>query len=152
MNAKMLALVAFLLAYTVQAGAADARDVIVVIVNKANPSAALSRNELRPIFQTTKMQWPDGSRITPYDLPDGDAVRDRFNAAVLGLDPDRVTRYWIDRKIRGGERPPVKLSGPAAVVHAVATNPGAIGYVSASDASNVVKVVAQIRGGEVVAP
>ena len=152
MNIRVLALATFLLAYTAKAGAADGRDGIVVIVNKANPSAALTRNELRPIFQTTKTQWPDGSRIVPYDLLDGDAVRDRFDAAVLGLDPDRVARYWIDRKIRGGERPPVKLSGPAAVVHAVAANVGAIGYVNATDASDVVKIVARIQGGEVVAP
>jgi ABC-type phosphate transport system substrate-binding protein len=126
-------------------------DVIVAIVNKANPTGPMGRDDLRPIFQTTKLQWPDGSRVAAYDLPEGDATRDSFNAAVLGLDPDRVARYWIDRKIRGGERPPVKMPA-GAVLRAVATNKGAIGYVRQREVSTDVKVIATIHDGRVETP
>jgi ABC-type phosphate transport system substrate-binding protein len=125
---------------------------IVVIVNKANPVKALSKNDLRPIFQTKTLQWPDGSRIEPIDLPDTEALRHDFSATVLGLDPDRVLRYWIDRKIRGGERPPPKLPSPASIVRAVGSKPGAIGYVAVTDINPNVKIVARVRGGDVLPP
>jgi ABC-type phosphate transport system substrate-binding protein len=125
---------------------------LVVIVNKANPVKALSKDDLRPIFQTKTLQWPDGSRIEPIDLPDTDALRHDFSAAVLGLDAERVLRYWVDRKIRGGERPPPKLPSPASIVRAVGTKPGAIGYVAVTDVNPNVKIVARVRGGSVVAP
>jgi len=139
-----------LLAYNV--GAQGAKDDIVVIVNKGNPVRSLSRDELRPIFQTTKTQWPDGNRIAPFQLPEADSIRHGFDAAVLGLDPDRVARYWVDRKIRGGERPPAKLSTPAAIARMVGSNAAGIGYVAAADATPAVKVVARIHNGEITGP
>jgi ABC-type phosphate transport system substrate-binding protein len=132
--------------------AAEQGDEIVVIVNKANTVQALSRDELRPIFQTRKTAWPDGSRIQPFDLPEDNLVRNGFTVAVLGLDDERLARYWVDRKIRGGERPPPKLPSAALVVSMVASSKGAIGYVNVSDANATVKIVARLRGGQVTAP
>jgi ABC-type phosphate transport system substrate-binding protein len=128
------------------------KDDLVVVVNKANPVHALGRDELRPMFQTTKTQWPDGLRIAPYNLPEADGTRRAFDAAVLELDPDRVARYWVDRKIRGGERPPVKLPSAAVVVRVVAATAGAIGYIQEGEANATVKIVARIHGERVVAP
>jgi ABC-type phosphate transport system substrate-binding protein len=146
-------LAAAYLALATSAGVTRAApDEVVVVVNKANPTASINRDELRPIFQTTKTQWPGGKRIAPFNLPEDDAVRQQFDAAVLRLDPERVARYWVDRKIRGGERPPVKLQSPGAVLRAVAANEGGIGYVKSSEASPSVRIIARVRGGEVVAP
>jgi ABC-type phosphate transport system substrate-binding protein len=125
---------------------------IVVIVNKANPIKALTREDLRPIFQTKKLQWDDGSRIEAIDLPDNESIRSGFSAAVLGLDAERVARYWVDRKIRGGERPPPKVPSPGSVVRLVAAKAGAIGYVQSTDVNPNVKVVARVRNGEVLPP
>lgn len=125
---------------------------IVVVVNPANPTAQLDRDGLRPLFQTTKTQWSDGKRVMPYNLPDEDPVRREFDSAVLRLDPERVARYWVDRKIRGGERPPAKLPNAAAVVRSVGANPGAIGYVREADAGKTLKIIARIRKGDVVPP
>ena len=149
---RISALVGASLFWSAMVLAADPHDEIVVIVNKANPVQALSRDELRPIFQTRKATWPDGTRIQPLDLQDDNPVRHGFGAAVLGLDPDRVARYWIDRKIRGGERPPAKLSTPALIVRMVASSKGAIGYVNVVDANATVKIVARVHDGQVFAP
>jgi ABC-type phosphate transport system substrate-binding protein len=126
--------------------------VVVVIVNKANPAAALAANELRPIFQTTKTGWSSGGDATPFNLPDDNRLRQTFDQAVLGLDPDRIARYWKDRKIRGGARAPRQLPNTSAVLAAVAANPGAIGYVNATEVNNTVKVVAKIVSGKISAP
>ena len=127
-------------------------EVIVVIVNVANPSSALQEHDLRPIFQTTKTNWSNGSDAVPFNLPEDNALRRTFDQVVLGLDPDRVARYWQDRKIRGGARAPKRLPNTAAVLAAVAATPGAVGYVAAGDANKTVKVVAKIAHGKLVAP
>jgi ABC-type phosphate transport system substrate-binding protein len=127
-------------------------DLILVIANKDVPVNSLDRNDLRPIFQVVKLQWPNGNGIVPLNLPDDSSLRHDFDQAVLGLSPDRVARYWIDKKIRGDTHPPKKLTSPEAVARAVAKTPGAIGYVAAGDVSSSVKVVARIQDGKVAAP
>ena len=146
----LLALIGSALLWPATSSAGD--DVIAVIANKDVPQAKLGRDELRPIFQTTKTQWSNGTTIVPLNLPEDNSLRKGFDSAVLGLDPDRVARYWIDRKIRGDGRPPKKLSSPGAVLKAVAKTSGAIGYVAVADVDASVKVVAKIKGGTLSAP
>jgi hypothetical protein len=126
-------------------------DELLVIVHPEVGSENLSRGDLRPIFQTTKISW-GGVKMTPLNLPSVDSSRKGFDAAVLGLDPDRVARYWIDRKIRGGNPPPKSLPNPAVVTKIVATKKGAIGYVPAGTETKGVKVVARVRAGDVLSP
>jgi ABC-type phosphate transport system substrate-binding protein len=123
-------------------------EVIVVIVNKGNPASSLGASELRPIFQTTKTSWGSGGDATPFNLPEDNELRQNFDQAVLGLDPDHAARYWKDRKIRGGARAPKQLPSTGAVLKAVAANAGAVGYVKASEANATVKVIAKIVGGK----
>lgn len=85
-------------------------------------------------------------------MPESNAARHGFDAAVLGLDPDRVARYWIDRKIRGGERPPLTAPSSALVVKLVSKTSGAVGYIEATALDASVKVVAKVVNGQVVAP
>lgn len=125
---------------------------IAIIANKAVSATAISRDDLRPIFQTKKDSWPDGTPARPFNLPEANTVRQGFDAAVLGLDPDRVARYWIDRKIRGGERPPQNAPSAAVMVKVISKTPGAIGYVELTAVDATVKVVAKIVDGQVVKP
>jgi ABC-type phosphate transport system substrate-binding protein len=125
---------------------------LVVIANKSVRATRLSRDELRPIFQTKKDTWPDGSPARPFNLPEANTARRSFDAAVLGLDPDRVARYWIDRKIRGGERPPQTITSSALMLKVVSKTSGAVGYIDAADVDASVKVIARVVDGQVVAP
>lgn len=127
-------------------------EAIVVIVNKANPASSLGVSDLRPIFQTTKTSWSSGGDAIPFNLPFDNGLRQEFDRAVLGLDPDRVARYWQDRKIRGGARAPKQVASVGAVLAAVAANPGAVGYLNAGEANGTVKVVAKIVAGKFSAP
>jgi len=148
----ILILLGSLLGATLSSHSMAEGDEIAIVVNKANPLAKAGRDVLRPLFQTTQAQWPGGTAATPLNLPEDNAMRMGFDAAVLGLDPDRVARYWTDRKIRGGERPPRKVSSASGVLRAVAEDPGAVGYVSAGDVNGSVKIIARIHGGQVTAP
>jgi ABC-type phosphate transport system substrate-binding protein len=127
-------------------------EAIVVIVNKANPASSLGASELRPIFQATKTSWSRGGDVVPFNLPYDNVLRKEFDRAVLGLEPERIARYWQDRKIRGGARAPRQLPSVNAMLAAVAGNPGAVGYLKASEANGSVKVVAKIVGGKLSAP
>jgi len=148
LHAALLALPAL----TFATGSAAGGDVLAVIVNKGNPLSSLSQNELRPIFQTTKKSWSSGDDAVPINLPEDSPLRNDFDQAVLGLDPERVARYWTDRKVRGGARPPVRVPTTGAVLKAVAAKPGAVGYIRLSEVNNTVKVVAKISGGKLSGP
>jgi ABC-type phosphate transport system substrate-binding protein len=132
--------------------AGGTNETLLVIAHKAVSVAKVSRDELRPIFQTKTNTWPDGSAARPFNLPDSSSSRQGFDAAVLGLDPDRVARYWIDRKIRGGERPPAIAPTAAVMLKIVSKTPGAIGYIEAGAVDQTVKIVAKVVDGQVVAP
>src|SRR5258707_5854065 len=90
-------------------GSVAGGEVLAIVVNKSNPVSSLSQNELRPIFQTTKKSWGSGEDAIPINLPEDNALRNDFDQAVLGLDPERVERYWTDRNVRGGQLPPVRV-------------------------------------------
>jgi ABC-type phosphate transport system substrate-binding protein len=127
-------------------------DAIAVIVNKANPAVSLGATELRPIFQTSKTSWSSGGDAVPINLPEDNALRIAFDQTVLGLDAERVARYWKDRKIRGGARPPMRVTSSAAMLKAVAAKDGAVGYVKSSEVNATVKVVARISDGKLIGP
>jgi ABC-type phosphate transport system substrate-binding protein len=127
-------------------------DVIIVIVNPSNPASVLGVNDLRPIFQTMKTSWGTGGDALPVNLPEDNPLRHDFDQTVLGLDPERVARYWKDRKIRGGARAPLRVSNSGAMLKAVAAKAGAVGYVKASEVNATVKVVARIANGKLSGP
>jgi ABC-type phosphate transport system substrate-binding protein len=143
---------AVMLLFPHQSSAGSQREVIAVIANKAVSVSKISRDELRPIFQTKKDTWPDGTPARPFNLPENNPLRQGFDLALLGLDPDRVARYWIDRKIRGGERAPQTAPSAAVMVKVVSKTPGAIGYVDAAAVDASVRIVARVVDGQVVAP
>ena len=127
-------------------------DAIAVIVNKANPVGSLSQENLRPIYLMTKTVWSNGVAVEPFNLPEGNNMRTAFDGAVLGMNPDEVARYWIDRRIRGDARPPRKVPSPGTVLSLVAKSEGAIGYVPIAEVNASVKVIARVEGGQVKAP
>lgn len=125
---------------------------ILVIVGKRAVINSLSRDDLRLIFQTKRKYWPDGSTVIPFNLPPEAPVRRAFDSAVLGLEPNLVAHYWIDRRVRGGDRPPNTAPSSAMLVKIVNALPGAIGYVDAESIDASVKVVARVIDGQVLAP
>jgi ABC-type phosphate transport system substrate-binding protein len=132
--------------------AGAALDDIAVIVNKSNAVAPMNRSQLSALFRAKTSQFPGGGRATALNLPPDNPVRQSFDAAVLGMQPDEVERYWLDSKIRSGVGSPRKLAGPAAVVRVVASDDTGVGYVPISEVTAGVRLVARIRSGQVLAP
>lgn len=85
--------------------------------------------DLAAMFTTRKQSWGGGKRIVPFNFPPKHDVRVAFDRAVLDMDPDDVARYWIDRRIRGGNPPPKQVSNARLIVRLVEKLDGAVAYV-----------------------
>ena len=127
-------------------------DDIAVIVHKSNGAPPMTRSQLAAIFKAKSTQFSGGGRADPVNLAADNLVRQEFDLAVLGMRPDEVERYWLDSKIRSGSGSPRRLSGPDAVVRFVAGDEAGIGYVASADVHDSVRIVARIRGGNVLPP
>jgi len=120
-----------------------------VIVHPSN-SAKLTKDDLAFIFKTSKRHWSGGDRIAAFNLPPRSNERMLFDQVVLGFDADEAARYWIDRKIRGGEPPPRVVPDATLVVRLVAQMKNSIGYVPSAILTENVRLVARVRPGGVV--
>lgn len=122
---------------------------LAVIVHPSNRSK-VSKDDLGFIFKSSMRHWSDGGRIAALNLPARTNERALFDHAVLGLDPDAVARFWIDRKIRGGEPPPRTIMDALTMARVVQQLRDAIGYVPIALATEKVRIVARVRASGVV--
>jgi hypothetical protein len=99
---------------------------------------------LAAIFTTRQQTWSRGARIVPFNFPAKHPSRVAFDQKILGMGPDQIARYWIDRRVRGGKSPPKQVSSGALIVRLVDKLEGAIGYVPESIVTGNVRVVAKI--------
>jgi ABC-type phosphate transport system substrate-binding protein len=121
---------------------------LALIVNRANKEH-LTTTDIEQIFRSSRRFWSGGKPITALNLAAGSPERVAFDRAVLRLEPDDVGRFWIDRKIRGGEPPPHTVPNTSLVAALVTQLENAIGYVPIPLVSAGVRVVARIRGRDV---
>jgi len=141
-----------LLASPILSPAVAAPKTVLVIVSKKLSVTAISLETLRLVFQAQVKTWPDGTTAVPFNLPPENALRHDFDSVVLGLEPYLVARYWIDRRVRDGDRPPLRAPSPALMVRVVSSLVGAVGYVEEGTEDASVKAIAKIVNGKVVAP
>jgi ABC-type phosphate transport system substrate-binding protein len=103
----------------------------VVVVNEANPTTELPREELARIFLKRQVRWSHGTPVTAMDQPEGADVRKAFSVAVHDRSATAIRAFWQQQIFSGRDIPPVEKRGDAEVMRAVADNAGAIGYVRA---------------------
>jgi hypothetical protein len=96
------------------------------------------------MFTTRKQSWQNGQRIVPFNFPPKHSVRVEFDRSVLQMNPEAVARYWIDRRIRGGNPPPKQVSNARLIVRLVAKLPGAVAYVPRGLVDASVRVVYEL--------
>src|SRR5262249_15726846 len=120
------------------AAAAD----VVVVVNTANPVAALSADEVSKLFLKKAAKWPDGKNVMPVDLVDTSALREAFSNQIHGKGASGIKAYWQRMIFSGQEVPPPEKPTIGEALAYVRGNPGAIGYAPAgADLGPGLKVV-----------
>ena len=112
-----------------------------VIVNEANATESISKKELSNIFLKKKSKWDDGLSITPVDLHSRSATRAAFSLEVHEQSLGSIRSYWQQAAFSGAGTAPLERQNDADVISFVASNPGAIGYISESTEASGVKVV-----------
>jgi hypothetical protein len=112
-------------------GLAAAAADFVVVVNAANPQAAVPAAEVSNMFLQKTHKWESGERIKAVDLPETSAARESFSKAVHGRPTSAVKAYWQRMIFSGIDTPPPEKPSAAEVLAYVRANPGAIGYVPA---------------------
>jgi hypothetical protein len=143
-------LTAFAVAFAVAVPHAKSDEVLYVVCHPALALESGDRSELSSIFSARRQFDARGQRIVPLNLAPEDPTRHTFDRAVLGLSPDQVARYWIDQRIRGEARPPRQVASNELAVRAIARLPGAITYTNVRPSGSDVRIVAEVRDGQVV--
>jgi ABC-type phosphate transport system substrate-binding protein len=123
---------------------------IAIFVHPANKCARFSSSDIEKIFTTVRSHWDGGKPILAFNLPAKSPIREQFDRVVLGMDPETIGKYWIDRRIRGGNPPPRTAPEATIVVRVVANSESAIGYAPTSVVDASVRVIARVSKGKLV--
>jgi len=102
---------------------------LIVVVAKGSPVTNISRSDLKHAFMGDAVS-AGGKPLVPFNAAPGTPERAGFDKAVLGMSPDEVGRFWVDRKVRGQSAAPRSLPSPAHGAKVAAKFPGAIAYLT----------------------
>lgn len=111
-------------------GSVTAAGEVVVIVNPANPAAALDAKQVKNHYLKLSPTWGNGEKVRPIDQAGADEGRTAFMGKVLGMKAADFERFWIEKQYASAENPPTKAPDDAGVIKLVKTFKGGIGFVS----------------------
>jgi hypothetical protein len=114
---------------------------LVVVVARGSSLTSISRSDLKRCFTGDPVSV-GGKMLMPFNATPNSPERIGFDKALLGMKPDEVGRFWVDRKIRGQSGAPRSLPSPAHIAKVAAKFPGAIGYLPADQLTSDVQTVA----------
>lgn len=100
-----------------------------VIVSPSLASTKLDRSLLRSVFTMRLRQWPDGSPVRVFVLPDSDPLSDLFYRQRLGMYSYVLRRAWDRMVFTGTGFAPTVVQTEKEMIERVRSTPGAIGYV-----------------------
>ncbi len=102
----------------------------VLIANGSVGVESLSLNNTRLLFSMQLPQWPDGSAVRVFVLPDDHPRHRAFSKDLLSLYPRQLRRVWDRQLYSGTGQAPETVADEEAMRRAIASTPGAIGYLS----------------------
>jgi hypothetical protein len=105
------------------------RVTLVVFVAKDSSVKNLKMTELRRIFTNADDSGFSGKRSIPFNHTARSNDRIGFDRTVLRMTPEEVSRFWIDRKIRGLPGPPRAVDSLSQLVRLVSRTSSGMGYV-----------------------
>ncbi len=102
---------------------------------------SLDKDSISRLFLNKAKAFPSGTKAEPIALAEGQSATDEFNGKVLNKTAAQLTAFW-SKLVLPVRSTPKSLGSDADVISAVASNPGAIGYVDAGAVNDSVRVVA----------
>lgn len=104
------------------------------IVNSDRGSMMIDRDMLRAIYTTRLRQWPDGTPIRVFVMPDDSPLHDQYCREQLGMYPYVLRDLWNRLEFTGTGLTPTVVRSEEEMRARVKDTPGAIGYVSTGPA------------------
>jgi len=122
-------LAALLLSPCVAVSANERAHSVDVIVSPSLVSTKLDRGLLRAVFTMRVREWPDGSPVRVFVLPDSNPLSDQFYRERLGMYSYVLRRAWDRMVFTGTGLAPTVVQNEREMIDRVRSTPGAIGYV-----------------------
>ncbi len=120
---------------------ASDRVILAVVVAKGSAVQDVSMSELKRIFTNEGDSDSDGQRYVPFNHPPHTTDRVSFDKLVLGMSPDEVSQFWIERRIRGLSGPPRSVDSLSLLLRLIARLPGAISYARPAQLTGDVRAI-----------
>ena len=121
---------------------AEVQSALAVVVAKTSPIQKLSQFELKKLYLGSNITDSAGERIIAFNQAPNSPDRVAFEDRVLGMSPDEVARYWIDRKIRGEGGAPKAVGSVELLQRVVSKLEHSVAYVRADQVRPEVRIVA----------
>jgi len=121
---------------------AEVQSALAVVVARTSPIKQLSQFELKKLYLGSIINDPSGERIVAFNQAPSSPDRVAFEERVLGLSPDEVARYWIDRKIRGEGGAPKAVGSVELLQRVVSKLEHSVAYVRVDQVRPEVRMVA----------
>lgn len=99
-----------------------------LIVHQGLSVPEISRNEARLYLTMRLRNWPDGTPVQVFVLPDDDPLHHKVVTDIFGLFPHQLRRAWDRQLFSGTGQVPTTVPTEAELIQRVAATPGALGY------------------------
>jgi hypothetical protein len=120
---------------------ADEPAELAVVVNKSRPDSA-DLGELRQMILGEKAKWKDGMGVVAVETPADSPARALMMKTIFKMNDAALKRYYMLATFNGKElAAPKEVASAAALKKFVASTPGAVGCILASDVDDTVKVL-----------
>lgn len=127
--------------YGAELGATAVPPSLAVIVARNSSLESLTLFQLKRIFLGDQTRDPKGHKLMPLNRGAKTSERIGFDRSVLGMSPDEVARYWIDRRIRGHSGAPRAIDPTRLLQRVIARFPEAIGYAYSDQLTEDVRAI-----------
>ncbi len=116
-----------------------------IIVNSTVKTNTLTASQIRRIYSMRQVLWHEGLPIVVYVLPSKHKLHQQFSKEVLRMFPYQLDRIWNKLTYSGVGVAPIEVDSQQALIKAVMTTPGAIGYAELSNNYNNIHII-KIKG------
>jgi ABC-type phosphate transport system substrate-binding protein len=113
-------------------GSAWATDPYEVIAHPSVNEKSLTKGTLRAIFGMRVHEWPDGTRIRVFVMPDENPLHIAFSKEKLNVFPYQLRSAWDRLVFSGTGQAPETVNSLEEMQAKVASTPGGIGYLTKS--------------------
>ena len=118
---------------------------IVVVVNKDNDTASLTKRQLIDIYMGRYQTFPNGQKANPVDMPAQSQLKHAFYMQLVNQSESKISAYWAKLLFSGRAKPPEVAEDVQEVLQKLQDSSDAMAYIPASELTDEIKVVYRLN-------